>query len=288
MPISARGKPVDASQEMIALGVCSLSGSFLAGMPVTGSFTRTALNNACNVKTPLGGLFTVAFVMSALGLLTQTFYFIPKAVLAGVIILAVLSMIEYDLIYQIWRTKSELANFLKSYKQLINLTILPGLDIIPLLVTLFACLIFGVDYGIIVGIIMNLLFILQKTARPSVNCEIVEKSGHVILIVTPDQSLFFSSTEHLRNKITKNVHSHDNVEWLIIDGHYIHHLDATVATGIQSIIKDLAYVDKKVILWNWNKEPMGVMYRINSDFRDLFKRADTIEELITQLPANGP
>lgn len=77
-------------------------------MPVTGSFTRTALNNASNVKTPLGGLFTVAFVLAALGLLTQTFYFIPKSVLAGVIIMAVLSMIEFDLIHQIWVTKSEL------------------------------------------------------------------------------------------------------------------------------------------------------------------------------------
>lgn len=89
----------------MALGLCSLTGSFFGGMPVTGSFTRTALNNACNVKTPLGGLFTVTFVLAALGLLTQTFFFIPKCVLAGVIIMAVLSMIEYDLIYQIWRTK---------------------------------------------------------------------------------------------------------------------------------------------------------------------------------------
>lgn len=96
---------MDASQEMIALGLCSLSGSFLGGMPVTGSFTRTALNFASNVKTPLGGLFTVSFVLAALGLLTQTFYYIPKAVLAGVIIMAVLSMIEYDLIAQIWITK---------------------------------------------------------------------------------------------------------------------------------------------------------------------------------------
>lgn len=121
----AKGKPVDASQEMIALGLCSLTGSFLAGMPVTGSFTRTALNNACNVKTPLGGLFTVAFVLSALGLLTQTFYYIPKAVLAGVIIMAVLSMIEYDLIYQIWRTKSELMVKGKLYSELVELTVKP-------------------------------------------------------------------------------------------------------------------------------------------------------------------
>lgn len=105
---------------MIALGLCSLTGSFLAGMPVTGSFTRTALNNACNVKTPLGGLFTVLFVLSALGLLTQTFYFIPKCVLAGVIIMAVLSMIEFDLIYQIWRTKRGLMRHLRKLQHCLS------------------------------------------------------------------------------------------------------------------------------------------------------------------------
>lgn len=157
------------------------------------------------------------------------------------------------------------------------------MDTIPLLVTLIACLVFGVDYGIIVGIILNLLFILQKTARPCIKCEIVEQGNRFLLVVTPDQSLFFSSTEHLRNKITKSIHMNDLVECVVIDGHYIHHLDATVAAGIQSLIKDLAYVDKKVVLWNWNKEPSGVMYRINSDFEELFLKSDTIDELVPKL-----
>lgn len=159
-----------------------------------------------------------------------------------------------------------------------------GLDIIPLMVTLIACLVFGVDYGIMVGIVMNLLFILQKTARPSIKCELVKQVNRILLVVTPDQSLFFSSTEHLRNKITKSIHIHDLVECVVIDGHYIQHLDATVATGIQSLIKDLAYIDKKVILWNWNKEPTGVMYRINPEFESLFVKSETIDDLICKLP----
>ncbi|KMQ95241.1 sodium-independent sulfate anion transporter [Lasius niger] len=53
-----KGKPLDATQEMIALGVCNIFGSFVRSMPVTGSFTRTAVNHASGVKTPLGGIFT--------------------------------------------------------------------------------------------------------------------------------------------------------------------------------------------------------------------------------------
>lgn len=56
--VSAKGKTVDATQEMIALGVSNIFSSFFSSMPITGSFTRTAVNNASGVKTPLGGVFT--------------------------------------------------------------------------------------------------------------------------------------------------------------------------------------------------------------------------------------
>ncbi|PBC26294.1 Sodium-independent sulfate anion transporter [Apis cerana cerana] len=84
----AKGKTVDANQEMLALGLCNIFGSFSRSMPTTGSFTRTAVNNASGVKTPMGGLITGCLVLLACGLLTSTFEFIPKATLAAVIIVA--------------------------------------------------------------------------------------------------------------------------------------------------------------------------------------------------------
>lgn len=84
----------------------NIVGSFARSMPVTGSFTRTAVNHASGVRTPLGGIFTGALVLAALTL-TSTFYFIPKATLAGVIIAAMFYMIEYQEIQVIWRTNSK-------------------------------------------------------------------------------------------------------------------------------------------------------------------------------------
>ena len=40
LTIAAGGKPVDASQEMVALGICNIFGSFVQAMPTTGSFSR--------------------------------------------------------------------------------------------------------------------------------------------------------------------------------------------------------------------------------------------------------
>lgn len=103
----AKGKIVNASQEMIALGMCNIMGSFVSSMPVTGSFTRTAVNNASGVKTPLGGAVTGAMVLMALAFLTQTFYYIPKATLASVIIAAMISLVEFERLAEIWKSKSK-------------------------------------------------------------------------------------------------------------------------------------------------------------------------------------
>lgn len=54
----AKGQRVDATQEMIAIGASNLLGSFVSSFPVTGSFSRTAVNSASGVRTALGGIYT--------------------------------------------------------------------------------------------------------------------------------------------------------------------------------------------------------------------------------------
>lgn len=54
----AKGKKVDASQEMIAIGTSNILGSLASSFPVTGSFSRTAVNASSGARTPFGGLYT--------------------------------------------------------------------------------------------------------------------------------------------------------------------------------------------------------------------------------------
>lgn len=106
----AKGRPLDATQEMLALGVCNILGGFVRSMPTTGSFTRTAVNNASGVQTQMGGIITGSLVLLACGLLTSTFVYIPKASLAAVIIVAMYYMFELESFRILWRTKSEYRN----------------------------------------------------------------------------------------------------------------------------------------------------------------------------------
>ena len=98
---------MDASQEMVALGLCNICGSFFQSMPTTGSFSRTAVNSASGVKTSFGGVYTGGLVVLCLAFLMPCCAFIPKAVLAAVILTAVIFSVESHIIKPMWNSKSK-------------------------------------------------------------------------------------------------------------------------------------------------------------------------------------
>lgn len=66
MHIIAEGKPVDATQEMLAIGLCNIASSFVNSMPVSGALSRGAVNNASGVRTTFGGVYTGIIVLLSL------------------------------------------------------------------------------------------------------------------------------------------------------------------------------------------------------------------------------
>ncbi|XP_058812091.1 sodium-independent sulfate anion transporter-like isoform X2 [Topomyia yanbarensis] len=256
----SKGKTIDASQEMIALGLCNIAGSFFSSMPVTGSFTRSAVNNSSGVRTPAGGVTTGILVLLALGLLTSTFYYIPKASLAAVIITAMFFMVEFHAAAEIWRTKK--------------------IDIIPYLATLIFCLVLGLEYGIIVGIGINLCFVLYLTSRPQVFHRIERINSVDLLIVTPDQSLVYSSAEYLKYRVLK-LFQQNPVDLVVIEGSAVSYIDTTVAKILAGIVDDLAVQGRPVYFWNWKRSVQNTMLRLDTQrFVPLFKRGETLVEIV--------
>lgn len=95
---------IDASQEMVAIGITNILGPFLGAYPATGSFSRTAIKSKAGVKTPFAGVITAAFVLIAIYALPAVFFYIPNAALAAVIMHAVLDLITTpSTILQFWR-----------------------------------------------------------------------------------------------------------------------------------------------------------------------------------------
>ncbi|KAH8277858.1 hypothetical protein KR018_008769, partial [Drosophila ironensis] len=257
----SKGKIVDASQEMVALGMCNIMGSFVLSMPVTGSFTRTAVNNASGVKTPLGGAITGALVLMALAFLTQTFFYIPKCTLAAIIIAAMISLVELHKVRDMWKSKKK--------------------DLLPFTVTYFTCVFWSLEYGILCGIAANLVYILYSSARPHVDITLEKINGHEVTLVDVRQKLDYASAEYLKEKVVRFLNQQNGeTQLVIIRGEEINSIDYTVAMNIVSLKGDLEALNCAMICWNWNVGSAGVVCRLKNDLRSIFKFDINLEELV--------
>ncbi|XP_056018218.1 sodium-independent sulfate anion transporter-like isoform X2 [Ostrea edulis] len=113
------------SQELIAIGLANIISCFVGSYPVTGSFSRTAVNSQSGVKTPFSGIFTGALIVLALYTLTPLFYYIPKAALSAVIIFSVMQMVDVMIVKKLWKVNK--------------------IDLIPLFITFLSCLGVGME-----------------------------------------------------------------------------------------------------------------------------------------------
>jgi len=257
----AKGKTVDATQEMIALGISNIVSSFFSSMPVTGSFTRTAVNHASGVKTAFGGVFTGIMILLSVGFLTSSFYFIPKASLAGLIVCAMIYMVEYEAVLLLWRTKKT--------------------DLLPFSVTFSACLVLGLEVGMLVGILANLLFILYNSARPCVTMQWVMVGGEDVLLVTPRGcGLVFPATEYLRQVIVQTCTTRELHSIVVVDGFHVDHIDSTMAKGIKMLTDDLAARKQLVYFWRWGEAAMLTAIGFDPGLAAYFRFDETLLQLI--------
>jgi len=212
---------VDASQEMVALGVCNILGSFVQAMPTTGSFSRTAVNSASGVKSPSGGIYTGGLVLLCLAFLMPYCAFIPKATLSAVIITAVIFSVEHEVVKPLWGSKK--------------------LDLVPGLVCFIVALFYELDKGIFAGVGVHILIVLYGIARPSVTVEVrqVPRTGQQYLHISPDQGIIFPSVSYLRAFISKAGVSKGNSSMpVIIDCCHINKTDFTAAKGFKAMLAD--------------------------------------------------
>ncbi|KAJ8984676.1 hypothetical protein NQ317_015767 [Molorchus minor] len=144
-------------------------------------------------------------------------------------------MVELQVIKPIWRTKKT--------------------DLIPAIATFLSCLFLRLEIGIVIGIGINVVFLLYATARPSVHVEKVTGSygcdGCDYLLITPDRSLTFPSVEYVRALVSKaGVKQGSSSIPVVIDARHIQGADFTAAKGIKSLIEDFHKRNQPILFYN--------------------------------------
>jgi high affinity sulfate transporter 1 len=138
--------PLNSNQELIALGLANLAGSFFSCYSVAGSFSRTAVNAKSGARTPIASLITASLIALFLYGFTFLLYYVPKCTLAVILILAVYGLIDFKL----------LNSYIKHKK---------FLELILFFAVFLATCCFGTTYGLIVGTVFNIIHIIIKKRR---------------------------------------------------------------------------------------------------------------------------
>jgi len=144
---------IGANSELVAYGMASVVGSFFLGFPPAASFSRSALAFEMQARTPLHGIFTAGLMCIAL-YLTVAFKYLPKCVLAVVIVMSVRRL------------------FLNGWKELVYLYKARSRDFFECILCLIGVCVLGITAGIVLGILVSFVSYIYATSFASVSTEI--------------------------------------------------------------------------------------------------------------------
>ena len=220
---------IDPDQELIGLGAANLGAAFTGGYPVTGGFARSVVNFDAGAETPAAGAFTAVGLAIAALALTPLIFFLPKAVLAATIIVAVLSLVDFSILRKSW-----------AYSKA---------DFAAVLATILLTLGMGVEAGVSAGVLLSLALHLYKTSRPHVaEVGLVPGTQHfrnilrhevetdpALLTLRVDQSLYFANARFLEDLVQDRIAEDCALRHVVLMCSAVNEIDFSALESLEAI-----------------------------------------------------
>ncbi|MFT5530780.1 MAG: SulP family sulfate permease [Candidatus Poriferisodalaceae bacterium] len=263
---------VDPNSELIGLGAANVASGLFGGYPVTGGFSRTAVNDTAGARTPLASLITAGIVLAAIAFLTPLFASLPNAALGAIIIMAVVGLVDVAEMRHIAAIKRS--------------------DLIGLGVAFFATLILGIELGILVAVVASMLVVFARMSMPhsavlghvdgTTSYRNVERfpEAHTIngiQILRIDAALSFVNAVNVKRLLlTKADSITEEPRAMVLDASGINDLDATGAEMLKEVLIEVA--DRKVLLHLCN---------VKGPVRDVMRNAGIWDALGNRIHASA-
>jgi SulP family sulfate permease len=233
---SKRGYIIDPSRELIALGLSNITAFLFSGYPVTGGFSRSAVNDDAGAQTGIASVVTAVIVLLTLLLLTPVFYYLPKATLASIVIVSVVKLVDLQ--------------------EGIHLYKIHTADGIAFAVAFIATLGIGVEPGIIIGVAFCLLVFFWRASHPHIT-----ELGYVpeektfgditrypnahqwesLLFIRVEGPMFFANVKFLEDHIEILTQKRKKLERIILDMSAVFCIDAAAIKRLEKIIEQFFY-----------------------------------------------
>ena len=258
-----RRQRIVANQELVGLGTANIASAISGGYPVTGGFARSVVNFDAGAATPLAGAATALGILGATLFLTPLFRYLPQAVLAATIIVAVLSLVDLAAIRRTFAySKSDFA---------------------AMAATITLVLLVGVEAGIVAGVALSLLLFLWRTSTPHIaivgqvpgseHFRNVERHSVLtspeLLSIRVDESLYFANARFLEDRILAEVAARPALKHVVLMCSAVNMIDASALESLEAISDRL---DSAGIGFHLSEVKGPVMDRLRrSDFYAHFK-----------------
>lgn len=233
---ATNGYDIDAGQEMLALGIANVVGAAFSCYPVTGSFSRSAVNNSTGALTQFSGVLTALVMLATLMFLTPLFYYLPKFALAAIVMNSVIPLVAFQEARHLFHVKKQ--DFL--------------LWVTAFLGTLFL----GVLMGILVSVGLSLIIVIYESARPQItilwripgtsiyrNMK-QESSGTFIqnvFIARIGSSLYFANASFVKEMLLSHVNDLVEVnptQYIVLEMTPVISVDSTACHVIKDVVND--------------------------------------------------
>jgi SulP family sulfate permease len=250
------GQRLDPNQELIGQGLANIFGAFGRSYPVSGSFSRSAINLQAGALTGLSSVFTSLTVVVVLLFFTPLLYYLPQSVLAAVIMMAVLGLINVSGLIHAWRAQ--------------------WYDGAIAIITFISTLVFAphLDKGILTGVGFSILVFLYKSMRPRVAilsryrdgayhdaCTYNLRQCEHIAMVRFDGPLFFANASYLEDQIAKVRQSMPRLKHILIEASGMDDMDATGEEALSLIVDRVRSAGYDISFTGLKKNVLDVMER---------------------------
>ncbi|MCC5991536.1 MAG: sulfate permease [Rhodobacteraceae bacterium] len=248
---------IDPDRELIALGLANLGAGTSNAMPVTGGLSRSIVNYDAGAATPAAGAMTAISIAAALLLLTPLMYFLPRATLAAIIIVAVLSLLDFRALPRIW-----------AYSKA---------DGAAMAATMLVTLLVGVEQGLLAGVGLSLLLYLNRTSRPHMavvgqvpGTEHFRNVARHRVVTDPkvfsvrvDESLYFPNARALEVRIVRALHETPDLEHVVLQCTAVNYIDASALESLEAINERLSAAGVKFHLSEVKGPVMDRLQRVH-------------------------
>jgi len=230
---SRRRERVNADRELLAIGAANIGAALSSGFPVGGGFGRSGVNFNAGANTPLASVITAALVLLTLLVLSPLFYYLPKAVLAVIVFTSALGLMDIRSVIKAWFYNKA--------------------DALASLLTFISVLEFGVEQGVLMGVIISVSLYLWRTSRPHI--AVVGRVGDTehfrnvlrhrvqtcphVLVIRIDESLYFANAHALEERLLALTSGQREIHHVVLICSAVNYIDYNALETLEATLEKL-------------------------------------------------